>query len=131
MSEDERIKFELDKLKRENEETAAQLLKEKVAFHTVIAISAKNLPDGFDEFLAAGTIEDTDARISKFEAKWQEAIRAAVDAKFKDNSDEPTRRPSTPAPKKWTEMTLTERGKLYDTDPEAAIKLAAASGIKL
>ena len=131
MSEEERAKFEREKYERELADREAAINAREVELHTIDKLTESKLPLSFKAFLAAGTKDDVEKNIEAFAQAWQTEIKAAVDAKFKENSDEPTKRKAGPTVKTWSEMTLTERGKLYDTDPEAAIKLAAASGVKL
>lgn len=131
MTEEEKTKHELEKLQRENKETADQLLKEKVAFHTVKTLSAKELPSEFDVFLVGPTIEDTDTRIAAFQTAWGAAIKAAVDARFKDGGGDPPGGKGGGSTKKWAEMTLTEQGQLFGSNPGLAKSLAAQAGVNL
>lgn len=131
MSEEEKAKHDLEQLRKTNEQTAKELMQEKVAFHTVKTLSAKKLPAQFDEFLMGSTVEETDKRIGAFETAWQAAIKAEIENQFKQNGDDPNRRQGGGTVKTWNEMTLTEQGQLFTKDPERARSLAKAAGVTL
>lgn len=133
MTEEQKAKFELDKLRKQNEDTAAELLKEKVGFHTVKQLSAKELPSEFGEFLAGSTVEDTDERIELFEKAWQKAMKAAVDSKFKEGGTDPQRGKgggSSGFKNPWSKehWNMTEQGKILTKDRAEANRLAIAAG---
>lgn len=132
MSDEDKAKFEKEKLENDLKDREQKLLKREIELHTNDQLREKQLPLDFRPFLAAGSVEDTNANIAAFETAWSAAIKAAVDMKFKENGGNPPGgKGGKPQTKKWSEMTLTEQGKLYKEDPAAAKALAAEAGVVL
>lgn len=134
MTEEQKAQFEIEKMRKENERTAAELLTEKVGFHTVKTLTAKSLPIEFGEILAGDSIENTDERIGVFEKAWGAAIKAAVDARFKEHGGDPLRdrdRSGSGAKNPWSKenWNMTEQGKILARDKAEANRLAQAAGM--
>ena len=127
MSDEEKAKYERDKLINDLKEREAALSAREVALHTIDKLTEAKLPLAFKDFLVGASKEDADKNISAFQTAWQTAIKAEVDEKFKQGGSNPPGKGGQPT-KKWSEMTLTERGKLLVENPGLAKTLAAASG---
>ena len=131
MSDEEKAKFERDKLQKDLEERERTLNAREVALHTIDKLTEAKLPLSFKDFLVGPTKEDAEKRIESFKAQWQTELKAAVDAKFRDSGSNPPGQGGGTPQKKWNEMTLTEQGKLVTENPSTAKSLAAAAGIIL
>lgn len=133
MSDEEKAKFEKEKFERELKAREDAIAAKEVALHTIDKLTEAKLPLSFKDFLVGPSKEDADKNIEAFSAAWQAAIKEAVDAKFKENGEDPTKRKGGggATQKKWTEMTLTERGNLVKEDIELARKLAKEAGARV
>lgn len=131
MSEEEKAKFERNKLEKELKDRESALNAREVALHTIDKLTEAKLPLSFKDFLVGQTKEDADKNIASFQTAWQAAIKAEVDAKFKENGDNPGKRQGGGTTKKWSEMTLTEQGKLLIENPDLAKSLAKSAGVVL
>lgn len=143
---------ELDKLRREkltDEERAAEdlkkakddiaaresaLVKREVELHAVDVITKKELPLSFREFLVGANVEETDKRIDSFSTMWAEAIKQAVEKRFKDNGDDHNKGGGGGGaevnPWKSETLNLTKQGQILKENPELAKSMMAAAGIK-
>ena len=132
MTEEQKAQFEREKYERDLAEREAAINAREVELHTIDKLTEAKLPLSFKSFLVSGSKEDAEKNVAAFSDAWQSAIKEAVDAKFKENGDDPTKRKqSGPTSKTWNEMTLTERGKLFRENPQSARELAKAAGINL
>jgi phenylalanyl-tRNA synthetase alpha subunit len=134
MTAEERAKYEQEKLEQELREREQKLLEREVKLHTVDKLRELNLPLEFRDILAGPDIETTEERIKTFAEQWQKALKAAVDAKFKEHGDNPAKGKGGQAFKNpWSKehWNLTEQGRIFREDPERARQLAAAAGVKL
>jgi hypothetical protein len=131
MTDEEKARFEREKLQKDLEERERTLNAREVALHTIDKLTEAKLPLSFKDFLVAGSKEDADKNIEAFQKAWQAELKAAVDARFKDNGSTPPGQGGGTPTKKWSEMTLTEQGKLVTENPQLAKSLAAAAGIVL
>lgn len=134
MTDEEKAKYEKEQFERELKEKEAALNAREVALHVVDKLSDPtiNLPLSFKTFFeGAQSTEDADNKIAILSAAWNAEIKAAVEAKFKENGDDPSKNKKGPKAKKWNDLTLTEQGQLYKENPDEARKLAAEAGIEL
>ena len=131
MSDEEKAKFERDKLQKDLEERERTLNAREVALHTIDKLTEAKLPLSFKDFLVGQSKEDADKNIEAFKVAWQTELKAAIEAKFKDSGSNPPGQGGGTPQKKWSEMTLTEQGKLVSENPSLAKSLAAAAGIVL
>lgn len=134
MSEEEKAKFEREKLERELQEREQALKLREVALHTVDKLRELELPLEFRDILAGQDIEATNQRIETFRQQWQKALNAAVEERFKQNGGDPGKgQQQTGEKNPWSKehWNLTEQGRIYATDKEKAVKMAAEHGHKL
>lgn len=132
MTEEQKADFERKKWETEKAQKEAELNNREIALHTIDKLTEAKLPLSFKSFLAGPSKEDTDKIVADFATLWQTEIKAAVDAKFKENGgDPPGNKGGNKPPKTWKEMNLTEQGNLYRDNPDQARELAKASGVKL
>ena len=129
MTAEQQAEYKRQKLEKDLKDREDALNVREVALHTIDKLTEAKLPLAFKAFLVGQTKEDADTNIAAFQTAWQTALKEAVDAKFKDGGDDPAKRKQGGAgQKKWSEMTLTEQGKLLVENPGLAKTLAAASG---
>jgi hypothetical protein len=89
MSDQEKADFEKQKFERELKSREDALNAREVALHTIDKLTEAKLPLSFKDFLMAGSKEDAERNVSAFQTAWQAAIKAEVDAKFKDHGGNP------------------------------------------
>lgn len=130
MSDADKAKFEKEKFENELKIREDALSAREVAMHTIDKLAEAKLPLSFKDFLVGQTKEDAEKNIVSFQTAWQAEIKAAVEAKFKEGGSTPPAKGGA-SNKKWSEMTLTEQGKLLSENPGVAKTLAQASGVIL
>jgi hypothetical protein len=130
MTAEQKAEYDRKKLEADLKSREDALTKKEVALHTIDKLTDAKLPISFKEFLVGPSKEDAERNIAAFQQAWQAAIKEEVEEKFKQAGSTP---PGTGGPtnKKWSEMTLTEQGKLLKENPAAAKSLAAAAGVIL
>lgn len=132
MTDEQKAEHERQKWETEKAEKEKELNNREIALHTVDKLTDAKLPLSFKSFLAGPSKEDTDKIVADFSTLWQQEIKAAVEAKFKENGgDPPGNKGGGKGPKKWNEMNLTEQGQLYRDNPDKARELAKADGVNL
>jgi hypothetical protein len=135
MSAEEKAEYERQQKERELREKEAELLRREVALHTVDKLRELELPLEFRDILAGSDIEDTDRRIGVFQKMWQDALKKAVDERFKNAGHDPGagRGGHNTVKNPWSKehWNLTEQGRIYKEDRQKAIRMAAEHGIKL
>jgi Domain of unknown function (DUF4355)/Short C-terminal domain len=129
MSDEEKAKFEKDKLEKDLAEREAALNAREVALHTIDKLTEAKLPLSFKDFLVGQSKEDADKNIAAFQTAWQAAIKAEVDAKFKDHGGNPGKGQggsgTTVNPWKQETFNLTRQAQLLRDEPELAKQLMA------
>jgi hypothetical protein len=130
MSEEEKAKYEREKLENDLKEREAALNAREVALHTIDKLTASGLPLSFKDFLVGQSKEDADKNIEAFSKAWQEEIKKAVDAKFKESGEEPGKRKGGGAgavKNPWSKehFNLTEQARILKEDPNLAKQLEA------
>lgn len=132
MTEEEKAKFESEKLKKDLADREAELTRREVALHTVDELRRLELPLEFRDILAGSSKEDTNARIKAFADQWNTALKAAVETRFKDNSNEPGKGKGGGGtgenPWKTETFNLTKQAQIMRDNPELAKQLAAQAG---
>jgi hypothetical protein len=133
MSDEEKAKFEREKLQKYLEEREKSLKQREVALHTIDKLTEAKLPLSFKDFLVADTTEDADKNIAAFQTAWQAAIKAEVDAKFKEHGSDPGKGKggagtNTVNPWKAETFNLTKQAQILKDDPELAKQLMAQAG---
>ena len=83
LSEDERIKAELDNTRKELENQRLAFEKEKIRYEATKVLAQRNLPVEFTEYLIDEDNTKTLARITTFEKKYKKAVEDAVTEKLK------------------------------------------------
>lgn len=131
MTEEQKAQYERQKLEDALKEKERELNAREVAIHTVDKLTEAKLPLSFKGFLARESVEETDKAIAAFQTAWADAIKTAVDERFKQSGSDPGKGKQGGGTKKWSDMTMTEQGQLYRTDPAEAKRLAAADGMAL
>lgn len=134
MTDEEKAKFERDKLANDLADREAELTKREVALHTVDELRKLELPLEFRDILVGPSKDDTNARIKTFAEQWQKAINDAVAARFKEHGgDHQKGKKETGDKNPWSKesFNLTEQGRIYREDRQKAIQLAAAAGVTL
>lgn len=128
MSETERKEFELNKLQQELERDRAALKAERLNNKTADLLAEKKLPSAFKSFLVGSDEETTVANIEGFAEAFNNAVKEAVDGKFKENGYKPqsggtsvTKNPF----QRGEHFNLTEQAKLLKENPELAAQLKA------
>ena len=87
---------EMERTRAELEAKVLAFEQEKIKFETAKALGEKKLPVEFAEYLMAGNIDETLARIKKFEKEYLQAVETAVNEKLKGSA--PPSGKSAPAP---------------------------------
>lgn len=136
MTAEQKAEYERQKAAQELADREAALNAKEVALHTVDVLTDLKLPIEFKVFTqTSATKEDAEKLLKTLSTAFNAAIQKAVDDRFKGagggNPPGGAGGSGGAATKKWTDMTLTEQGRAFQEDPEAARALAAASGIKL
>jgi phenylalanyl-tRNA synthetase alpha subunit len=133
MSDEEKAKFEKEKFEKELKEREAAIVAKEVQLHTINKLTDAKLPISFKEFLVGPTIEDADKNIAAFQTAWQTAIKAEVDAKFKQNGGDPGKGQGGGAavvnPWKQETFNLTKQAHILRDDPVLAKQLQAQAGV--
>lgn len=127
MTEEEKAKFELEKMQKELADKETAIRQKELALKTVDILRQNELPLDFQEFILGQDEETTVKRASKLKDLWQSALKQAVEARFKESGREP-HKGSVPHTKEITReqfnaMTYKERYELYQTDPDLYNKL--------
>jgi hypothetical protein len=133
MSDDQKAQFEKEKYERELKAREDAIAAKEVALHTIDKLTEAKLPLSFKDFLVGQSKEDADKNIAAFQTAWQAAIKAEVDAKFKDNGGNPGRGQGGGAavvnPWKQDSFNLTKQAQILRDDPALAKQLMAAAGV--
>jgi hypothetical protein len=93
MTDDEKVKFELEKLQKELSEKEKSILAKELTIKTIDLLKENDLPLDFKDFVLADSEENTINKIKKFKEIWNKAIANTVDDKFKDNGRKPNESP--------------------------------------
>lgn len=134
MSAEEKAEYERQQKERELQEKERELLQREVKLHTVDKLRELELPLEFRDILAGPTIDETNQRIEVFQKQWQDALKKAVDERFKQSGHDPgAGRGDNTTKNPWSKehWNMTEQGKIYAADPQKARQMAAAHGITL
>jgi hypothetical protein len=133
MSDEEKAKFEKEKFERELKEREDALNAREVALHTIDKLTEAKLPLAFKDFLVGQSKEDAEKNVVAFQTAWQAAIKAEVDAKFKENGGAPGKGQggggSTVNPWKQETFNLTKQAQIMRDDPALAKTLMAQAGV--
>lgn len=132
MSDEEKIEYERKQWEAERDLKEKELQEREVKLHTVDKLRELELPLEFRDILAGADVEKTDERIKAFQGQWQKAIKTAVDAKFKENGDDPNKKKGGSGDVKnpWSQehFNLTKQAEILKSDPELAKQLKAQAG---
>ncbi|QGF21712.1 putative scaffold protein [Bacillus phage vB_BcM_Sam112] len=136
MTAEQKAEYDRQKAAQELADREAALNAKEVALHTVDVLTELKLPIRFKKFTEKMTNkEEAEAILKDLSVEFNAAIKEAVDNRFKGtgggNPPGGAGGGGGAATKKWTDMTLTEQGKLFAEDEKAARALATASGVTL
>ena len=104
MSEDERVKAELEADRKAFEEERAAYLKEKMITACEKELIKETLPVEFAGLLVADDADTTSGNIKMFKEKWNKSLEAAVNERLKANSRVPKKETHEAEKIKWEDV---------------------------
>lgn len=134
MTAEEKAAYERQQYEKDLADREQTLLLGQVALHTVDVLTDLKLPIEFKVFTEKMTNkEDAENLLKLVSSKFNAAVQEAVNNRFKDagGGTPPGGGGGGNTTKTWKQMTLTEQGKAFQENPEAARALAKADGITL
>jgi len=134
MSDEEKTKYEREQYEKKLADREAALNAREIELHLVDKLREFDIDSDFQQFAPNfQTKEDVAAFASLVSKSIKAGVKRDVDARFKEagSTPPPGGKGGTGGVKKWSEMTLTEQGKMFAENPEQARVLAKQSGTPL
>ena len=88
MTEEERVKFDLEKMQKELQEKEQAIQSRELTIKTVDLLKENELDLGFREFVIGADEETTIARVESFKNLWNDALEKEVSNRFKGSGRE-------------------------------------------
>lgn len=131
-AEKEREEMRMSEERKKFDDEKRSFYKERLELQTSKDLQERKLPPTFAKFVMGEDAEGTLENIVNFEKNWQEAIELEVNKRLVTSTPKTGQKGGTGYnPFHKDSINLTEQGKLLQTNPEYAKKLAAMAGVKL